>query len=110
MTTSAIGFCSRCGLIRQDDAHGWPVTPCACFIEHHAQDCRLRIAIRAPIAIPCDEHRADSCPVCFSCTCGVEPERMFVCGQHEFEWEDGVGLMPTRATVERVHAARKSAP
>ncbi len=94
MTTSAVGFCSRCKLVRSDDEYGWPITPCACFVEHHAEDCRLRIAIRAPIGVPCDEHKADSCPTCFSCTCGMDPARQFVWAKHVFEWEHGVGLMP----------------
>ena len=47
--STEIGFCSKCQLIRQDDKFG-PVTPCACFVVHHADDCRLRIAVRSPIA------------------------------------------------------------
>ena len=34
--TTEVGFCSRCRLVRQDDELG-PVTPCACFVDHHAQ-------------------------------------------------------------------------
>jgi len=88
-----VGFCERCHLVRQDDALG-PVTPCACFVDHHAHDCRLRIAVRSPIAIACEAHGRDSCPSCFSCTCGVAADRTFVCGDRAFTWEPEVGLVP----------------
>ena len=89
-----VGFCSKCGLVCQDDAIG-PVTPCACFVEHHVHDCRLRIAVRSPIAFPCDAHGRDSCPPCFTCTCGVAAGRMFVCGEAVFTWELEAGLVLT---------------
>jgi hypothetical protein len=88
-----VGFCSKCRLIRQDDAFG-PVTPCACFVDHHGHDCRLKIAVRSPIAFSCDAHGMDSCPACFTCTCGVVPSQMFVCGEAIFTWELGIGLVP----------------
>lgn len=90
MTT---GFCSKCHLIRQDDVFG-PVTPCACFVEHHAESCRLRIALRSPIAIACEAHEVDECDVCYACSCGVPPERTYVCGDHVFAREMDVGLVP----------------
>jgi hypothetical protein len=95
-----VGFCSKCDILREEDAHG-PVTPCACFVEHHANDCRLRIAIRSPISVACDSHGRDSCPACFPCTCGVAAERMFVCGRRGggfivFRWEPEAGLVPIR--------------
>lgn len=90
--TTTIGFCSKCHLIRQDDASG-PVTPCACFVDHHRTDCDLRIAVRGPIAIPCTAHGRDSCPACFPCTCGVAADRMFVCNDVAFVWESDVGLV-----------------
>lgn len=88
-----IGFCETCKIIRQDDEYG-PVTPCACFVDHHADDCRLRIATRSPVGIACDDHRRDSCPQCFSCTCGVASDRMFMVGARAFTWEMDVGLVP----------------
>jgi hypothetical protein len=90
-----IGFCSKCHIIRQDDKFG-PVTPCECFVDHHAADCHLRIAIRSPIAFACDAHDKDSCPSCFPCTCGVAADRMFVCGRLVFSWEPEAGLVPLR--------------
>jgi hypothetical protein len=89
--TVDIGFCSKCDIIRQDD-DGVPVTPCACFVEHHADDCQLRIAVRSPISVACDEHGRDSCPACFSCTCGVSADRQFVRGKLVFAWESKIGL------------------
>ena len=90
-----LGFCSKCHIIRQDDKFG-PVTPCACFVDHHADNCQLRIAVRSPIAFACDTHGKDSCPSCFSCTCGVAADRMFVCGRLVFSWEPETGLVPLR--------------
>lgn len=90
-----IGFCTKCGILRQDDKFG-PVTPCACFVDHHAGDCRLRIALRSWIAIACAAHGKDSCPSCSSCTCGIEENRMFVCGLFVFSWEPETGLVPLR--------------
>ena len=95
--SASVGFCAACGLIRQDDEYG-PVTPCACFVEHHADDCRLRVAVRSWIAIACAEHGRDSCPTCFSCTCGVAAGRTFVCGTRVFAWEPEAGLVPLRTT------------
>jgi len=100
-----IGFCSKCHIIRQDDEFG-PVTPCACFVDHHAGDCRLRIAIRAPIAFACDSHGRDSCPSCFACTCGVAPDQMFVCGRHVFTWDLETGLVPARSMGSRSEQER----
>lgn len=54
-----IGFCSKCNIVRQDDAYG-PVTPCACFVDHHAADCRLRLSTRSWIGISCEEHGRES--------------------------------------------------
>jgi hypothetical protein len=90
-----VGFCSKCGLVRNDDEYGWPVTPCACFVEHHEKTCQLRRAIGAMITIACVEHGMDSCPDCNPCSCGVPTDRAFVWAKHVFEWELGVGLMPT---------------
>ena len=90
-----VGFCSKCRFVRNDDEYGWPVTPCACFVEHHEKMCQLRRAISAMIAVACTEHGADSCPDCNPCTCGVSSDRTFVWAQHAFTWEYGVGLMPT---------------
>lgn len=84
-----VGFCEKCHLVRQDDAYG-PVTPCACFVDHHAHDCRLRITIRSPIAIEHDHEDDAAVP----CTCGVAADRMFVCGARVFTWEPKVGLVP----------------
>jgi hypothetical protein len=55
-------------------------------------DCRLRIAIRSPISIACDAHGRDSCPACFSCTCTVLVDRVFVHGRRIFEWKLESGL------------------
>jgi len=107
--TTEVGFCSKCHIIRQDDAIG-PVTPCACFVDHHAIDCRLRIATRSPISIPCDDHRRDSCPSCFSCTCGIAPDRLFVCGEVSFIWEPDVGLVPSRAVTFKKIAVEEPSP
>jgi hypothetical protein len=98
--STEIGFCSKCHLIRQDDKYG-PVTPCACFVVHHADDCRLRIAVRSPIAFACDTHGRDSCPSCFSCTCGVVADRMFVCGSLIFSWEPEIGLVPHQRVLAK---------
>jgi hypothetical protein len=99
--TTEVGFCSKCEIVRQDDACG-PVTPCACFVEHHAADCRLRRAVGAWIAIPCDAHRRDSCPTCFACSCGVAETRMFVCGKLTFTWDLELGLVPERPSTREV--------
>lgn len=95
--STQIGFCSKCHLIRQDDAYG-PVTPCGCFVNHHAVDCRLRIATRSPIAIACEDHGRDSCPGCFLCTCSMTPDKMFVCGDLTFTWDPEIGLVPVPPT------------
>jgi hypothetical protein len=92
---SEVGFCSKCNILRHDDKLG-PVTPCACFVAHHTDDCHLRIAVRSPISVACDAHDKDSCPACFSCTCGVAADRMFVCGRLVFSWELGIGLVLLR--------------
>lgn len=36
-------------------------------------------------------------PSCFSCTCGVAPDRMFVIGVLAFTWELEAGLIPVPA-------------
>ena len=97
--TADVGFCSKCGIVRQDDAYG-PATPCACFVAHHSRDCRLRVAVSAWIAISCEEHGRDACPACFSCTCDVPPDRAFVVGATAFTWEADVGLMPAASNAE----------
>jgi hypothetical protein len=98
--TVDVGFCSKCGILREDDEHG-PMTPCACFVEHHADDCRLRIAVRSPISFACDAHGRDSCPACHPCTCAVPADRAFTCGLRGgghlvFRWEEEFGLVLTR--------------
>lgn len=88
-----VGFCAMCSRIRQDDAYG-PVTPCACFVKHHADGCRLKIVVLSPIAIPCDIHNEEECLTCFPCTCGVSPAEMFMIDGSAFTWEPNVGLVP----------------
>lgn len=102
--TIKIGFCSKCHIIRQDDEFG-PVTPCACFVAHHADDCHLKMAVRCPISVACDAHGRDSCPACFSCTCGVAVEETFVCGKLAFTWDAKCScLVPTRVKDRKIGA------
>lgn len=45
---------------------------CVCALTRlHLVSCRYRKALIRPIAISCEEHGVDVCPVCDSCTCGL---------------------------------------
>jgi hypothetical protein len=88
-----IGFCSKCGIIRQDGPDG-PEFPCACFVKHHAEDCLLRLMISCPIdVVTCDvpleegECGMSNCAQHTECTCTVPKEVRFVCGGKAFEYE-----------------------
>ena len=63
-----VGFCSGCGIVREDGPDRRPVTECACMVAHHHKDCPRRISVSGPVGIPCD-HGLEVCPECDACTC-----------------------------------------
>lgn len=74
---SAVGFCSGCGLVRQDSEDGVPETECACMVKHHTEDCAYRRAVSCAIGFPCDKHDLEVCPDCDACTCGANDNIKF---------------------------------
>ena len=69
-----VGFCSVCGIIREDailpDGRRVPVTDCACSaILHHKQRCLYLKLAGSPIDIGgCERHGRFPCEAC-DCTC-----------------------------------------
>ncbi len=69
---SKVGFCSVCGILRQD-VNGVPETDCRCTAERtHRPGCMYVQAVGAPIGFPC-MHGRDACISC-DCTCEQEPK------------------------------------
>lgn len=91
-----IGFCSRCGGLREDGADGLPNLPCACFVQHHAPDCTLRTIVACKVVVftcdvPLDNGKPcglDNCPQHTPCSCTVPADRPFICGGQIFSWGD----------------------
>ena len=67
--TTDIGFCSKCGYVRQD-TNGVPDNDCLCLAQKkHKPECRYLIAIASKIGIPCEKHGEDVCLICDKCDC-----------------------------------------
>ncbi len=68
------GFCSKCGIWRED-CEGVPVTDCVCTAKmKHKEECRYVRAVSMPVSIAqCDPHGLDACEEC-DCDCGYRPE------------------------------------
>jgi len=70
---TAIGFCSKCGIVRED-YRGIPVTDCVCTAKRkHKDDCMYVKAVGMWIEIDdirCDAHKNFPCEEC-DCTCGA---------------------------------------
>jgi hypothetical protein len=64
------GFCSSCGLIRED-FNGTQLTDCACSARRrHADGCTYVKAVRMPVSVgSCEPHGLDACDEC-DCDCG----------------------------------------
>jgi len=72
-STDEMGYCSRCGIFRQDTATGVPVTDCVCTVsKQHAVDCQYRKTVACPIDVGshCEKHGLFACEEC-DCTCDV---------------------------------------
>lgn len=70
MTQPRVGFCSKCGIVRQDGPNGLPETDCVCTAEiRHTTACRYVAAVRCPISFPCEAHVLDVCLECDACDC-----------------------------------------
>ena len=68
-----IGFCSACGIIRQDTAEGVNVTDCKCTaLLRHAATCGYVASVSCPIDVgmPCKAHDRNICEEC-ECNCGA---------------------------------------
>lgn len=72
---TASGFCSKCGIIRQDE-DGYPVTDCVCTATmKHAPECVYIKVVSLWVSIcGCEVHGLDACPDC-DCTCGVKSSK-----------------------------------
>lgn len=73
--STAVGFCSVCGIVRQDE-EGIPVTDCVCTARlRHKEGCFYIKAVACPISIGmhCEVHGRDACPQC-DCDCGEKHE------------------------------------
>src|SRR5271157_1265554 len=68
---TAVGFCSKCGIVRED-YKGIPVTDCLCTVKRrHKEDCMYVKAVGMWISIvSCETHGLDACEEC-DCTCGA---------------------------------------
>jgi hypothetical protein len=71
------GFCSKCGLFRQDTAEGVNVTDCRCTALRagHTEECFYVKSVSCPVVVgmPCKTHGFDSCEEC-ECDCGARKE------------------------------------
>ena len=75
-TTDVVGFCSKCGIIRQDTAEGIPITDCVCTaLKRHTEACGYVVSVRCPIdvGIGCDKHDRVICEEC-DCNCKEKHE------------------------------------
>ncbi len=44
---------------------------CICeVVTTHTESCLYRLAVVCPVAIACEPHKRDVCPVCDPCECG----------------------------------------
>jgi hypothetical protein len=68
---TAVGFCSKCGIVRED-YKGYPVTDCLCTAKKkHKEDCVYVKAVGMWISVAsCEKHGYDACEEC-DCTCGA---------------------------------------
>ena len=66
---TASGFCSKCGIVRQD-VEGVPVTDCVCTAKmKHAETCTYVKAVSMWVSIrSCETHGRDACEEC-DCDC-----------------------------------------
>lgn len=70
------GFCSKCGIIRQDSSEalgGVPITDCVCTAKQkHKEGCAYIQAVSMWVSIgSCTVHGLDACPEC-DCTCNYK--------------------------------------
>ncbi len=79
---TAVGFCSKCGIVRED-YKGIPITDCVCTAKRkHKETCMYVKAVSMWISIvSCEVHGRDACEEC-DCTCGAysAPERQAKAG------------------------------
>ena len=69
-TKIVIGFCSKCGIVRQDN-DGVPITDCVCTAKmKHAETCLYVKAVASWVSYPCEAHGRDACLEC-DCDCGA---------------------------------------
>lgn len=69
---TAVGFCSKCGIVRED-YKGIPVTDCICTAsKKHKPDCMYLKGVACPIDIDmyCEKHSLFPCEEC-DCDCGA---------------------------------------
>jgi hypothetical protein len=66
---TAAGFCSKCGIIREDH-EGIPITDCICTAKmKHDEGCQYIKAVSMPVSVGgCDAHGLDACEEC-DCDC-----------------------------------------
>lgn len=67
---TASGFCSKCGIIR-DDWEGIPITDCGCTAKmKHKDGCLYIKAVSMWVSVAsCEVHGLDACEEC-DCDCG----------------------------------------
>jgi hypothetical protein len=72
---STVGFCSGCGIVREDDETGTPITDCVCTaLVDHKPDCLYVKCVRCPIdvGVYCSAHGLQACEQC-DCDCRSNP-------------------------------------
>ena len=69
-----VGFCSRCGIVREDTPDGTPVSDCICTAaKWHKPGCFYLLSVSSPIAVgSCSAHGLDACEIC-ECDCAEVP-------------------------------------
>ncbi len=72
---SALGFCSACGIVREDDGNGIPITDCVCTAkQRHKPECRYVRAVSCPVVVAsCAKHDLAACEEC-DCDCGTSTQ------------------------------------
>jgi hypothetical protein len=70
---SALGFCSVCSIVRENDGDGRLISDCICSAKlRHKAECGYVAAVSCPVSVrSCDRHQLDACEEC-DCTCGAD--------------------------------------
>lgn len=70
---SKVGFCSKCGFIRQDGDDGVVELDCPCTAKrYHSADCQYVKCLSCPVSVGmyC-VHGVEACEIC-DCTCALK--------------------------------------